>query len=135
MTDRKGTETAVHYEKQSLPSHASQEELRHNIHECKLAWKAQREICGVGKPEGQEFQQSWLLFLTEETNICHHMTLGKSFHLCASVSSSAKWGQCVIYLPQRGGVRIQQIKIHIFAWAARRVQHQSSGLAAAQQVH
>lgn len=141
MTDRKGTETSVHYKKPSLPSPDSQKELRHKIRECELAWRAQRGICGVGKP-GQEFQQSWFLFLTEETNICHlyyglnhRMTLGKSLHLCASVSSSAKWGQCVIYLPQMGGMRIQQIKIQMFAWVARRVQHQSPGLAAARQVH
>lgn len=34
--------------------------------------------------------------------------------LCASVSSSAKWGQYVIYLPQRGGMRVKKMKLQIF---------------------
>lgn len=35
--------------------------------------------------------------------------------LGASVSSSAKWGQYVIYLPQRGGMKIKKIDLQIFA--------------------
>lgn len=69
------------------------------------------------KPKARNFNRPGFCFLLKkqtatDSPLCD---LGQvASPLCASVSSSAKWGQYVIYLPQRGGMRIKKMKLQIF---------------------
>lgn len=73
--------------------------------------------------EAGNFRSPGFFFITEEIsifNLCHTDSalcdLGQvTPPLGASVSSYTKWGQYVIYLPQRGGMKMKKTDLQIFA--------------------